>query len=163
MTMNPPPARLPALGYVTASAKPVATAPSIALPPLLMICAPANAASRDRAATIPPVPCVSSLLAPNARSANVPVPNRQTKTQRTEALGYIRLPRNRGVRAILTEPSHPGKRTTHHEDHRAREIATHRARPSGVDGACTVRARARWRAPRDGTARIRADRHDLCG
>ena len=34
-SMNPPPPRLPAYGYVTASANPIATAASIALPPAL--------------------------------------------------------------------------------------------------------------------------------
>src|SRR5436190_7953428 len=38
--MKPPPPRLPAAGHVTASARPVATAASTALPPFFRICMP---------------------------------------------------------------------------------------------------------------------------
>ena len=40
--MNPPPPRLPALGRVTASENPTATAASTALPPLFIISIPTS-------------------------------------------------------------------------------------------------------------------------
>src|SRR5579862_2079877 len=52
ITMNPPPPMLPALGYVTASANPVATAASTALPPAFMISTPASLAYFDMLTTI---------------------------------------------------------------------------------------------------------------
>src|SRR5215207_5776871 len=52
ITMYPPPPRLPANGNVTASAKPVATAASTALPPAFMISSPAALASALLLATI---------------------------------------------------------------------------------------------------------------
>ena len=67
--MYPPPPRLPANGNVTASAKPVATAASTALPPARMISSPAALASALLLATIElgaNVPC-SPLL--NRQSA----------------------------------------------------------------------------------------------
>jgi hypothetical protein len=57
-SMNPPPPKFPAVGYVTARAKAVATAASTALPPWVRISAPTceaiaesvtTAASRNRA------------------------------------------------------------------------------------------------------------------
>src|SRR5512144_2239141 len=59
ITMYPPPPRLPAKGNVTASANPVATAASTALPPAFMISSPAALAS-------------ALLLATTAVDANVP-------------------------------------------------------------------------------------------
>src|SRR4029079_12382732 len=53
IVMKPPPPMLPAVGYVTASAKPVATAASTALPPSLRISTPASLASRDMLTTMP--------------------------------------------------------------------------------------------------------------
>src|SRR5215204_14646 len=53
MTMKPPPPRFPAPGYVTASAKPTATAASTALPPRCRISTPALDASASADATIP--------------------------------------------------------------------------------------------------------------
>src|SRR5215469_4709536 len=50
--MNPPPPKLPALGCVTASANPTATAASIALPPRFSTSTPASAASGSCATTI---------------------------------------------------------------------------------------------------------------
>src|SRR5690349_3894384 len=52
ITMYPPPPRLPANGNVTASANPVATAASTALPPARMISSPAALASALLLATI---------------------------------------------------------------------------------------------------------------
>ena len=51
--MKPPPPRLPACGCTTASAKPVATAASIALPPSFMISTPASEANALLLATMP--------------------------------------------------------------------------------------------------------------
>src|SRR5215831_10366058 len=51
--MKPPPPMFPAVGYVTASAKPVATAASTALPPCLRTSTPASLASRDMLTTMP--------------------------------------------------------------------------------------------------------------
>jgi hypothetical protein len=45
MSMKPPPPRFPAWGHTTASANPVATAASMALPPACMISTPAREAS----------------------------------------------------------------------------------------------------------------------
>src|SRR3954463_13632809 len=59
ITMYPPPPRFPANGNVTASANPVATAASTALPPARMISSPAALAS-------------ALLLATTAFGANVP-------------------------------------------------------------------------------------------
>src|SRR3982751_6413181 len=53
MTMKPPPPMLPALGCVTASAKAVATAASMALPPFLRIAAPTSEAGEEVETTIP--------------------------------------------------------------------------------------------------------------
>ena len=53
-TMNPPPPMLPAVGWVTASAKAVAMAPSTALPPLLMTCQPTSEAMSLCDTTMPP-------------------------------------------------------------------------------------------------------------
>ena len=52
--MKPPPPMLPARGRVTASAKPVATAASTALPPLASIARPASLASRSGPTTMSP-------------------------------------------------------------------------------------------------------------
>src|SRR5262249_35717950 len=65
--MNPPPPMLPALEYVTARAKPVATAASIALPPACRISRPASLAYRDMPTTI----------ACSANVASVPALKRQ--------------------------------------------------------------------------------------
>src|SRR5688500_10291890 len=51
--MNPPPPMLPAVGCVTASAKPVATAASTALPPRRRIAAPTSDAIDDVETTNP--------------------------------------------------------------------------------------------------------------
>ena len=51
--MKPPPPMLPATGNVTASAKPVATAASTALPPAFITSTPACAAFTSAATTIP--------------------------------------------------------------------------------------------------------------
>src|SRR5688572_10657230 len=51
--MKPPPPRLPALGCVTASAKPVATAASTALPPRARTAAPTSDARPDTDTTTP--------------------------------------------------------------------------------------------------------------
>src|SRR3954447_21875720 len=51
--MNPPPPMLPALGWVTASAKAVATAASTAVPPLARTPAPASHAGADVHTTRP--------------------------------------------------------------------------------------------------------------
>ena len=51
--MKPPPPMLPALGCVTASAKPTATAASMALPPLLRTLSPASVACASRVTTMP--------------------------------------------------------------------------------------------------------------
>src|ERR1041384_2808721 len=53
ITMDPPPPMLPALGCVTASAKAVATAASIAFPPFLRIAAPTSEAMAFVETTIP--------------------------------------------------------------------------------------------------------------
>src|SRR3954468_15316580 len=52
--MNPPPPMLPALGWVTASAKAVATAASTADPPLASTAAPASQAGAGVETTSPP-------------------------------------------------------------------------------------------------------------
>ena len=52
-TMKPPPPMLPAVGWVTASAKAVATAASMALPPLLMTWKPTSEAMSFCDTTIP--------------------------------------------------------------------------------------------------------------
>src|SRR5215831_17958339 len=52
MTMKPPPPMLPANGYVTASAKPVATAASTALPPRTMMSRPTRLAIESLLTTI---------------------------------------------------------------------------------------------------------------
>src|SRR5665647_2798429 len=52
--MKPPPPMFPALGYVTASAKPVATAASTAFPPAFMISTPASLAYFDM---LPAIAC----------------------------------------------------------------------------------------------------------
>ena len=52
ISMNPPPPRLPALGSVTARAKPTATAASTALPPLRRISTPAAVACGSAVTTI---------------------------------------------------------------------------------------------------------------
>ena len=51
--MKPPPAILPARGSVTASAKPVATAASIAFPPRFSMSSPASDASFSGPETMP--------------------------------------------------------------------------------------------------------------
>ena len=58
--MKPPPPRLPADGYVTASAKPTATAASMALPPAAMTSAPTFEAISERETIIPSVPRTTS-------------------------------------------------------------------------------------------------------
>src|SRR5690348_5318352 len=58
--MKPPPPRLPACGCTTASAKPVATAASIALPPSFMISTPAAEANALLLATIPCCACTGA-------------------------------------------------------------------------------------------------------
>jgi len=50
---KPPPPRLPAEGCVTASAKPTATAASIALPPASSTATPTSVACASRVATMP--------------------------------------------------------------------------------------------------------------
>src|SRR5262249_42286123 len=52
-TMNPPPPILPAAGYVTASAKAVATAASTALPPLCKMSRPTSEAGAETENTLP--------------------------------------------------------------------------------------------------------------
>ena len=70
--MKPPPPMLPADGYVTARANPVATAASMALPPRLRMSAPTCEARAERDATMPVLPRISGGLAPTAvRTANV--------------------------------------------------------------------------------------------
>jgi hypothetical protein len=51
--MKPPPPMLPALGRATASAKPMATAASTALPPDFRICRPMREASSCSLDTMP--------------------------------------------------------------------------------------------------------------
>ena len=53
--MNPPPPRLPASGFTTASASPVATAASTALPPAARISTPTRDANSSVEATMPSV------------------------------------------------------------------------------------------------------------
>ena len=53
ITMNPPPPMLPAVGYVTASANPVATAASTALPPFASTSRPTSLAMLLAETTIP--------------------------------------------------------------------------------------------------------------
>src|ERR1022692_1430599 len=53
INMNPPPPMLPALGCVTASASPTATAASIALPPFCRTSSPTAVAWRSRDTTMP--------------------------------------------------------------------------------------------------------------
>ena len=72
-TMKPPPPRLPAEGCVTASAKPVATAASTALPPRLRMSMPTWEASGEREATTPFWPrttCAGSAVAGSALGAS---------------------------------------------------------------------------------------------
>src|ERR1035437_6776556 len=64
--MKPPPPMFPALGYVTASAKPVATAASTAFPPAFMISTPASLAYFD----------MLTAIACSANVAGVPAVNR---------------------------------------------------------------------------------------
>src|SRR6185437_6297864 len=60
ISMKPPPPRLPACGCTTASAKPVATAASIALPPSFMISTPAAEANALLLATMPCCACTGA-------------------------------------------------------------------------------------------------------
>ena len=69
ITMKPPPPRLPADGYVTASAKPTATAASMALPPAARTSAPTFEATSERDTTMPAVPRIASGLAAMAACA----------------------------------------------------------------------------------------------
>src|SRR4051812_32351243 len=62
--MKPPPPMLPALGWVTASAKAVATAASIAVPPAAIISAPIFDAISFCDATIPRWDRIGTELAP---------------------------------------------------------------------------------------------------
>src|SRR6185312_11689588 len=62
--MKPPPPMFPAVGYVTASANPVATAASTALPPALRISTPASLARRELLTTIA---CSASVAGAPAR------------------------------------------------------------------------------------------------
>src|SRR5436190_11987374 len=58
--MNPPPPMFPANGYVTASANPVATAASTALPPRERTAAPMSEAYAETETTIPAVELTGS-------------------------------------------------------------------------------------------------------
>src|SRR5450759_60947 len=53
ISMKPPPPMLPALGWVTASASPTATAASMALPPFFRTSSPTTVAWRSRETTMP--------------------------------------------------------------------------------------------------------------
>ncbi len=53
MVMKPPPPRLPAAGYTTASAYPTATAASMALPPLFNTSTPMRVACACAVTTMP--------------------------------------------------------------------------------------------------------------
>src|SRR3954466_513 len=64
--MKPPPAMLPAVGWVTASAKPTATMASIAVPPSRMTSAPILDATSFCDDTIPAFDRVGTEIAPSA-------------------------------------------------------------------------------------------------
>src|SRR5487761_2406875 len=72
ITMYPPPPILPACGYVTAIANPVATAASTALPPAFRISTPAWLASALLLATIPCGACVAVWWSPTVQLSGNP-------------------------------------------------------------------------------------------
>src|SRR5262245_18781147 len=78
--MKPPPPRLPAAGWVTARAKPVATAASTALPPFARTDAPASHAGADTQTTrpslegVPRSACVRGAGAATSRRARTKNP-----------------------------------------------------------------------------------------
>ena len=68
ISMNPPPPRLPAVGCVTASAKPTAIAASMALPPAFNTASPASAASGSCATTMPCLYWIGDALKTEAKA-----------------------------------------------------------------------------------------------
>src|SRR5688572_9954651 len=72
-TMKPPPPMLPAVGWVTLSAKPTATAASTALPPFFKISTPTSLAAPSALLTAPWVPVATANSAPGAGAAGAGV------------------------------------------------------------------------------------------
>ena len=84
-TRNPPPPRLPQQGLVTASAKPTATAASIALPPWRRMSAPISAARRSAATTMP---CSASTAGGDAARAGPGRKRGERESERDERTGH---------------------------------------------------------------------------
>src|SRR5260221_10981960 len=72
MTMNPPPPMLPASGCTTASAKPTATAASIALPPRFMMSRPTSLAIGLPETTIARAPSATRALPARDHAGSTP-------------------------------------------------------------------------------------------
>src|SRR4051794_2308705 len=111
MTMLPPPPIPVMAGLTTASANPVATAASIALPPARRISAPTSAESGCLAETIPVSPTASvfsivqveRLMAPPPSPANVP-----SRHDAADGTGRRNAGRRRGAGG-LARPADAGR------------------------------------------------------
>src|ERR1700728_3578343 len=92
MIMKPPPPMLPARGYVTAMAKPTATAASTALPPFCRTSAPMRAASASCATTMPSL--ATTAWAWPTSASEPPLPSASSANARTPGAAIARKVRS---------------------------------------------------------------------